>query len=176
MIALIALGAAGAAPASGATPKWSVHQLPPRVVERGGTDPIPLYSVSCIGESFCAAVAPFDTIAVSQTPTGGASAWRELASPTARDLEAIDCVPGLCAAGDGGGNVLTTADPTTAPFAAVNAGGSVQVTGVSCPTAAAGAPAIRRCATGSAPGTTSSPSARSGGRGCAARRRACSSG
>jgi hypothetical protein len=41
----------------------------------------------------------------------------------------------LCAAGDGGGNILTSSDPSGSNFAETNAGGSVQITGVTCPTA-----------------------------------------
>ena len=49
---------------------------------------------------------------------------------------AVSCVAEtLCAAGDAGGNILTSADPTgSGGFRATNADGSVQITGLSCPT------------------------------------------
>lgn len=93
-----------------------------------------LRAISCAGASLCVAVAKAGRIFTSIDPTGGAAAWREVGSPTARDLEGISCVATFCAAGDGGGNVLTSAEPTGTPFTATNADGSVQITGVDCPT------------------------------------------
>jgi hypothetical protein len=47
----------------------------------------------------------------------------------------VSCVAAtLCAFGDGGGNVLTSTDPGGSPFALTNAGGAVQITGLTCPT------------------------------------------
>jgi hypothetical protein len=101
-------------------------------------NPPDLRAVSCAGPSACVAVAKAGRIFTTIDPTGGASAWGEAASPTARDLEGIACLPTLCVAGDGGGNILTSTDPTAgAPFTAANADGSVQITGVSCPTTTA---------------------------------------
>jgi hypothetical protein len=94
-----------------------------------------LRAVSCTTTPVCVAVAKGGRIFVSTDPTGGAGAWREVGSPTPRDLEAVSCVVGLlCAAGDGGGNVLTSTEPGSASFASAKAGGSVQITGVTCPT------------------------------------------
>jgi hypothetical protein len=93
-----------------------------------------LRAVSCAGPSLCVAVAKAGRIFTSIDPTGGAASWHEVGSPTARDLEGVSCVATLCVAGDGGGNLLTSTDPTAAPFTATNADGSVQITGVSCPT------------------------------------------
>jgi hypothetical protein len=112
------------APASG---PWQTTQL------AGSPD---LRGVSCATPSLCVAVAKGGRIFVSGAPTGGASAWREAGSPTPRDLEAASCVAALlCAAGDAGGNILTSTDPTGgAPFAETNTAGSVQITGLTCPT------------------------------------------
>jgi hypothetical protein len=109
--------------------QWQTAQLP------GAPD---LRAVSCSGTALCVAVAVGGKIFVSIDPTGGTSAWREVASPTPRDLRAVSCVVGLCAAGDEGGNVLTSTNPTGGgQFAEANGGGSVQITGLSCPTAGA---------------------------------------
>jgi hypothetical protein len=82
------------------------------------------------------AVAKEGRIFVSGDPAGGASAWREVSSPTPRDLQGVSCVASLlCVAGDAGGNLLTSADPTGgAPFSETNATSSVQITGATCPT------------------------------------------
>ena len=95
-----------------------------------------LRGVSCASPSLCVAVAKAGQIFVSADPTGGASTWRPAGSPTPRDLFAVSCVADLlCASGDAGGNVLTSTDPAGgAGFAATNADGSVQITGLSCPT------------------------------------------
>jgi hypothetical protein len=123
-------GAAGrivtsTAPTSG---KWQTVELP------GAPD---LRGVSCASTTLCVAVGAAGKIFVSIDPTGGASSWREIASPTARELRAVSCVAGLCAAGDEGGNLVTSTDPGGGPFAAANGGGTVQLTGASCPTASA---------------------------------------
>lgn len=112
-------------PAAG---QWQTAQLP------GAPD---LRAVSCSGTALCVAGSVGGKIFVSTNPTGGASAWREVSSPTPRDLRAVACVVGLCAAGDGGGNVLTSTNPTGGGFAEANGGGAIQVTGLSCPTAGA---------------------------------------
>jgi hypothetical protein len=109
-------------PASG---QWQTAQL-------GGAPD--LQGVSCATPALCVAVAKEGRIFVSTDPTAGASAWREAGSPTPRDLFAVSCAATLlCAAGDAGGNVLTTTDPIGGGFAAANADGSVQITGLTCP-------------------------------------------
>ena len=109
--------------------QWQTAELP------GAPD---LRAVSCSGTALCVAAGAGGKIFVSINPTGGASAWHEVTSPTPRELRAASCVVGLCAAGDAGGNILTSTDPTGGGrFAEANGGGSVQVTGLSCPTAAA---------------------------------------
>lgn len=92
--------------------------------------------VSCATTSLCVAVAKGGRIFVSSDPTGGASAWHEVGSPTPGDLEAVSCVATLlCAAGDAYGNILTSTDPTGGGlFSETNAGGSVQITGLTCST------------------------------------------
>jgi hypothetical protein len=101
--------------------------------------PPDLRAVSCSSTTQCMAVGRGGLIYVSAEPTGGAGAWHAVVSPTPRDLEAVACIAGfLCAAGDAGGNLLTTASEPGGPdFAVANTGGSVQITGVSCPTTAA---------------------------------------
>lgn len=95
-----------------------------------------LRGVSCATPSLCVAVGVGGRIFVSGDPAGGASAWRPVGSPTPRDLFAVSCVADtLCAAGDAGGNILTSTDLAGGGgFAAANADGSVQITGLSCPT------------------------------------------
>jgi hypothetical protein len=96
-------------------------------------------SVSCGSPSFCVAVAEDGRIAVSNDPTGGASAWRVVGGPPgAGGLGGVACAQtSLCVAGDAGGNLLASTAPG-APGAAwnvTNGGSSVLLTGVSCPTA-----------------------------------------
>lgn len=113
-------------PLSGA---WQVTQL---------GDPLDLRGVSCGTPALCVAVAREGRIFVSTEPTGGASAWRLVGTPgRPGDLEGVDCVSSLlCAAGNLTGNVLTSTDPDgpAASWREANAGGSVQITDVSCPT------------------------------------------
>lgn len=113
------------APTSG---QWQTAELP------GAPD---LRGVSCATTTLCMAVGGGGKIFVSIDPTGGATAWREVASPTPRELRAVACVTGLCVAGDEGGNVISSANPVAGSFGEANGGGSVQLTGASCPTSAA---------------------------------------
>lgn len=89
--------------------------------------------------SLCVAVAREGRIFVSTNPTGGTSAWEEAGTPGGLgDLEGVACVSTLlCAAGNLTGNILTSTAPASggASWSEANAGGSVQITGVSCPTA-----------------------------------------
>jgi hypothetical protein len=95
-----------------------------------------LRGVSCATPSLCVAVGEEGRLFVSGDPTGGASAWRAADSPTPRGLFAVSCVGStLCAAGDAGGNILTSTEPFGGGgFAATNPDGSVQITGLTCPT------------------------------------------
>jgi hypothetical protein len=97
-----------------------------------------LTGISCSGPTLCVAVARGGKIVTSTNPTGGASAWQVIGAPSgAGDLEGIDCITGLCAAGNATGNILTSPDPTRTPWSEAKAGIAALVTGVSCPTASA---------------------------------------
>jgi hypothetical protein len=110
---------------------WQIAQL---------DDSLHFTGVSCSSTTLCVAVARDGKLAVSDDPTGGASAWDVIAAPGGTgDLQGIDCVATLCAAGNATGNVLTSTDPT-APgpsWSAAKAGIAALVTGISCPTASA---------------------------------------
>jgi hypothetical protein len=99
-----------------------------------------LRSISCGTPSLCVAAAYGDRLFASTDPTGGAGAWKAVATPTgAGDLEGASCFSTLlCAVGNMTGNILTTTNPAAgggATWRAANAGGSVQITGISCPDA-----------------------------------------
>jgi hypothetical protein len=110
--------------------QWQIAQLDSSLLFTG---------VSCSSPTLCVAVARGGKIAVSTDPTGGASAWNVIGAPGgAGDLEGIDCVESLCAAGNATGNILTSTDPGAgAPWSEAKAGIAALVTGVSCPTTAA---------------------------------------
>ena len=137
-------------PAGGAS-AWSVTDANEG---RGATH---LTAVSCPSASLCVAVSggygeAAGTVLTSTDPASGrwqrarlggspdlrgvTSAWRAAGSSTPRDLQAVSCVAALlCVAGDGGGNILSSTEPTGGgSFAATNAAGSVQMTGLTCPT------------------------------------------
>jgi hypothetical protein len=72
---------------------------------------------------------------VSTNPTGGVSAWTELGTPGGPgDLQGVSCsATALCVAGNAGGNLLTSTNPTAgSSWREVDGGVSVLVTGVSC--------------------------------------------
>lgn len=101
-----------------------------------------LRSISCGTPSLCVAAARGGRLFASTDPTGGAGAWRAVATPAgAGDLEGASCVSTvLCAVGNMTGNILTTGNPSAgagATWSEANGGGSVQVTGVSCPSVSA---------------------------------------
>jgi len=110
--------------------QWAIAQLDSSIHFTG---------VSCAGPTLCVAVARGGTIAVSSDPTGGASAWKVVDAPGgAGDLEGIDCVESLCAAGNATGNILTSTEPIgSAPWSEAKAGIAALVTGISCPTTSA---------------------------------------
>lgn len=139
---------AGAAAAS----KWTVRPLPERVALRG---------VSCPSESLCVAVGALDTVAFSQSPTGGADRWH-LVNPLYDEpkqscleeglsaaacsrprgaLDAISCpTEGLCVAVGYEGSVYTSTDPTggagTWSVTDLKGGSNAtHLTSVSCPSA-----------------------------------------
>jgi hypothetical protein len=91
--------------------------------------------VSCGTPAFCVAVARPGQIFFSSDPNGGRPAWKDVGTPGgAGDLEGVDCVSTvLCAAGNLGGNILTSGNPASAAsWKQTNAGGSVLITGISC--------------------------------------------
>jgi hypothetical protein len=150
---------AGAAAAS----KWTVRQLPPPSTEgKSSTERVLLYGVSCPSESLCVAVGALDTVAFSQTPTGGADRWH-VVNPTYDEpkqscleeegvpaascsfprgaIDAVSCASeALCVAVGYEGSVFTSTDPAGGAGAwsvsDVNTPGSgTHLTAVSCPSA-----------------------------------------
>jgi hypothetical protein len=162
--AAVALLAALVVPAgAAAASKWTVRQLPPPSTE-GNSSPqrVLLYSVSCPSESLCVAVGALDTVAFSQTPTGGAERWH-VVNPTYDEpkqscleeegvpaascsfprgaIDGVSCASEiLCVAVGYEGSVFTSTDPTGGAGAwsvsDVNTPGSgTHLTAVSCPSA-----------------------------------------
>ncbi len=154
----IALLAAFAAPTgAGAASNWTLRQLPPASSEASVP---PLSGVSCPTESLCVAVGGYDTLAVSQTPTGGAARW-EVVNPTYPVGPGVTCVEGephcptpggrlqavscasrsLCVAVSYEGFVYVSTEPAGGAGAwsstVVNDGdGATHLTAVSCPSPA----------------------------------------
>jgi hypothetical protein len=149
---------AGAAAAS----NWTMRQLPPRQLQ-GGSDEAGLSGVSCPTESLCIAVGALDTVAVSQSPTGGAATWH-VVNPTHPVEPGQNCSEGapgptvpcsnylkgaltaascasqnLCVAVGFEGSVDVSDDPTggASAWSMTNVneahGGATHLTGVSCP-------------------------------------------
>jgi hypothetical protein len=158
----IALVGALTVPASGAAAsKWTERQLPPPSSEGGSSaERVLLYSVSCPSESLCVAVGALDTVAFSQTPTGGADRWQvvrpmydepkqscleevgvppESCSFPRGAIDAVSCAgEGLCVAVGYEGSVFTSTDPTGGAkswsVSDVNTpGNGTHLTAVSCP-------------------------------------------
>ena len=158
---VIAFAAALAVPAGTAVAsKWTVRQLPPPQIEGvSKPDRVALYSVSCPSESLCVATGALDTIAFSQTPTGGADSWHvvhpaydepkqscleEEGVPAAScsfprgAIDAVSCAgENLCVAVGYEGSVLTSTDPAGGAkswsVSDVNTPGSgTHLTAVSC--------------------------------------------
>jgi hypothetical protein len=159
VVAGILAMSAGAA----ADSNWTLRQLPPKPIEGSSlTDQAMLGGVSCPSESLCVAVGALDTIAVSQSPTGGADRWRvvyptygepksdclEESVPAAScsfprgSLDAVSCpTESLCVAVGYEGSVYTATDPSGGAGAwsvtDVNEGpGASHLTALSCPSAA----------------------------------------
>lgn len=160
IFAMIAVLAAFALPAgSSAASQWSVMQLPAKQLE-GGADQVPLNGVSCPTEKLCVAVGALDTVAVSQSPTGGRDGWH-VSYPTYAEpkqscleeegvppascsfprgsLDAVSCATeSLCVAVGYEGSVYVSAHPTAGSWSIgspYEGPGAPHLTGVSCPSA-----------------------------------------
>lgn len=127
-----AAGAAGSRILTSTNPvlgSWQVTQL---------GSPVEFTGVSCGTPSLCVAVGRDGRLLVSTEPTGGAAAWSEVGTPGGSgDLGGVDCLSTLlCAVGNLGGNILSSTNPASAAsWKEANAGRSVLITDISCPTA-----------------------------------------
>jgi hypothetical protein len=136
---------------TGAASKWHVVNPPypvgpgktcvegePHCPEPGGR----LKAVSCASQNFCVVVSYEGFVYVSTEPTGGAGAWsptvvNEAHADSATHLTGVSCpTPSFCAAVSGGyrasGKVLTSTDPTSGNWQAVELGSPLDLRGVSC--------------------------------------------
>jgi len=103
-----------------------------------------LDGVSCAGESLCVAVGYEGSVFVSTDPTGAANAWsvgEVNEGHGATHLTAVSCPsPTLCVAVSGGSNnsnggkVLTSTDPTSGHWQAIQLSSSLDLRGISCGT------------------------------------------
>jgi hypothetical protein len=165
LVALCALALAAAAAGQGAAAasKWTVRQLPPKPLEDGSaSDQALLSGVSCPSESLCVAVGALDTVAFSQSPTGGRDQWHvgyptydepkqscleEEGVPAAScsfpggALNAVACATeSLCVAVGYEGSVYVSTDPAggagTWSIGEVGGARHAHLTAVSCPSTA----------------------------------------
>jgi hypothetical protein len=103
-----------------------------------------LNGISCASESLCVAVGYEGSVYVSTDPTGAANAWsvgEVNEGRGATHLTAVSCPSTtLCAAVSGGSNnsnggkVLTSTDPTSGHWQAVQLSSSLDLRGISCGT------------------------------------------
>lgn len=102
-----------------------------------------LGSVSCPSESLCVAVGYEGSVYVSTDPTGGAAAWSvsdvNAGQRGATHLISVSCPsPALCVAVSGGSNnsnggkVLTSTDPASGSWQAIQLSSALDLRGVSC--------------------------------------------
>jgi hypothetical protein len=101
-----------------------------------------LNGVSCASESLCVAVGYEGSVYVSSDPTGGARAWSVgdvNEGGGATHLIGVSCPsPALCVAVSGGSNnsnggkILTSTDPTSGRWQAIQLSSSLNLRGVSC--------------------------------------------
>ena len=98
-----------------------------------------LRAVSCSSPSLCILAGANGELVASSDPTGGPSAWSRLGAPGGPQAQqAISCVSSLCLTGNSGGDLLTSTNPLeAASWRQRSGGGSVQITGSSCPSATA---------------------------------------
>jgi hypothetical protein len=159
-LVVIALAAFALPASSTAASKWNGIQLPAKVLEEGYADQVSLTAVSCPSEKLCVAVGALDTVAVSQSPTGGKDSWRvsfptypqpkqgcleeEGVPPTScsfprGSLDAVSCpTEGLCVAVEYGGSVYVSTDPTAGNWSIgspYKGPGAPHLTSISCPSA-----------------------------------------
>ncbi len=112
----------------------------PHCPEPGGR----LNAISCASQNFCTVVSYEGFIYVSTEPTGGANAWsstvvNEAHASSATHLTGVSCPsPSFCAAVSGGyhasGKVLTSTDPASGNWQALQLGSSLDLRGISCGT------------------------------------------
>lgn len=154
VLACAAIALIGVLTTSAAASSWTLRQLPPPSGDQWGP---PLSGVSCPTESLCVAVGGLNTLAFSQTPTGGAGKWHVLSPPypvgpgktcvegephcpePGGRLQAVSCTsPNLCVAVSYEGFIYVSTDPTGGGTAwsptVINEGdGATHLTAVSCP-------------------------------------------
>ena len=105
----------------------------PAAWQTAQVDELDLRAVSCGSPSLCVAVGDEGRIVTSTNPTGGIGAPGGPGS-----LRAVSCALALlCVSGNKGGNLLSTTNPAggSSSWSEVDGGGSVQITGASCPSA-----------------------------------------
>jgi len=104
----------------------------------------PLSGVSCPSVKLCVATDWVGNVFTSRHPAGRASAWSEtnvklafFGDPLHPSLAGVSCpTPSLCVAVDGGGNVLSSTDPTGGASAWTSSNVvATAIRGVSCPSA-----------------------------------------
>lgn len=98
-----------------------------------------LRAVSCSTPNLCVATGADGELVGSADPTGGRSAWSTLGAPGGAELlQTISCISGLCLSGNGGGDLLTSTSPLEpSSWQGRRGGGSVLITGTSCPSTSA---------------------------------------
>ena len=96
-------------------------------------------AVSCTSATLCVAAGANGEIVASTDPTGGLTAWSSIGTPAGQLLlQSISCPSGLCLTGNGAGSLLTSSNPLQlSSWSQRSDGGSVQVTGASCPSSSA---------------------------------------
>ena len=127
-------------PTAGSKLTWAV---PMHIDDPASIRGISLVGVSCPNDGLCVAIDDHGNAVTSSNPTGGAAAWNVTnvdgsVGPNSNGprLIAVSCPSsGLCVGVDGGGNVVTSANPTggATAWTQTHVDGSNYLTGVSCP-------------------------------------------